>query len=42
MTIVDWIIVAVAVLYAVSGFRNGAVVGAFSLVGFFGGALIGA
>jgi S1-C subfamily serine protease len=42
MTIVDWVIVAVAVVYAVSGFRNGAVVGAFSLVGFFGGALIGA
>jgi S1-C subfamily serine protease len=42
MTIVDWVIVAVAALYAVTGFRNGAVVGAFSLVGFFGGALIGA
>jgi S1-C subfamily serine protease len=42
MTIVDWIIVLVSVLYAVSGFRNGALVGAFSLVGFFGGALLGA
>ena len=42
MTIVDWVIVVVAALYAVTGFRNGAVVGAFSLVGFFGGALIGA
>jgi S1-C subfamily serine protease len=42
MTFIDWVIVVVAIIYAVAGFRNGAVVGACSLVGFFGGALIGA
>jgi S1-C subfamily serine protease len=42
MTIIDWIIVVLAILYGASGFRNGALVGAFSLIGFFGGALIGA
>ena len=42
MTAVDWIIIIAAIGYAVGGFRNGAVVGLFSLVGFFGGAALGA
>lgn len=42
MTVVDWIIVLAAVGYAIGGYRNGAVVGLFSLVGFFGGAALGA
>lgn len=42
MTFVDWIIIIAAIGYAVGGFRNGAVVGLFSLLGFFGGAVIGA
>ncbi len=42
MTVVDWIIIVAAIGYAVGGFRNGAVVGLFSLVGFFGGAALGA
>jgi S1-C subfamily serine protease len=39
---VDWIIIVAAIGYAVGGFRNGAVVGLCSLVGFFGGAALGA
>jgi S1-C subfamily serine protease len=42
VTIVDWIIVIAAIGYAIGGFRNGAVIGLFSLVGFFGGAVVGA
>ena len=42
MTVVDWIIVIAAIGYAIGGFRNGAVIGLFSLVGFFGGAALGA
>jgi S1-C subfamily serine protease len=42
VTLVDWIIVVAAIGYAIGGFRNGAVVGLFSLVGFFGGAALGA
>jgi S1-C subfamily serine protease len=42
VTVVDWIIVLVAVGYAIGGYRNGAVIGLFSLVGFFGGAAVGA
>lgn len=40
--IVDIIVVLLALAYAVSGYRNGALVGAFSLVGFAGGAAVGA
>jgi S1-C subfamily serine protease len=39
---VDLVIVLAAVGYAVGGYRNGAVVGFFSLAGFFGGAVLGA
>ncbi|MBE7187552.1 MarP family serine protease [Jatrophihabitans endophyticus] len=42
MNVLDVVIVVVAVLYGIGGFRSGAVVGIFSLVGFFGGAAIGA
>lgn len=42
VSVVDWIIVIAAVGYAIGGFRNGAVVGMLSLVGFFGGAAVGA
>jgi S1-C subfamily serine protease len=38
----DVVIVVAAVVFAFSGFRNGAVIGAFSIVGFFGGAVLGA
>ena len=42
MTRVDWIIVAIAVLGALTGLRRGLVATALSLVGLIGGALIGA
>lgn len=42
MSVVDWIIIVAAIGYAIGGYRNGAVVGLFSLVGFFGGAVVGA
>jgi S1-C subfamily serine protease len=42
MNIVDLIVLVAAIVYAVGGYRNGAIVGAFSLIGFFGGAVIGA
>lgn len=42
MNLLDVIIILAAIAYAVGGFRSGAVVGAFSLVGFFGGAAFGA
>ncbi|WP_375481823.1 MarP family serine protease [uncultured Jatrophihabitans sp.] len=42
MNLLDLIIIVVAVAYAIGGFRSGAVVGVFSLIGFFGGAAIGA
>jgi S1-C subfamily serine protease len=38
----DLILLVVAAVYAVGGFRNGALVGGLSFVGFFGGAAIGA
>jgi S1-C subfamily serine protease len=40
--LLDLFIVVAAFAYAVGGFRNGAVVGVFSLVGFLGGAVAGA
>lgn len=42
MNLLDAVIVVAAVLYGFGGFRHGAVVGALSLLGFFGGAAIGA
>jgi uncharacterized membrane protein required for colicin V production len=42
MTTVDWVIVAFALLLAVTGYRRGFVVGALSLIGFAGGAFLGA
>ena len=42
MNLLDLIILLAAIGYALGGFRNGAVVGVFSLVGFFGGAVVGA
>jgi S1-C subfamily serine protease len=42
VNILDVIIVVAALAYGFGGFRSGAVVGIFSLVGFFGGAVLGA
>jgi S1-C subfamily serine protease len=42
VNILDLVIVIAAVAYGIGGFRNGAVVGALSMLGFFGGAAIGA
>ncbi|MDQ2748946.1 MAG: MarP family serine protease [Pseudonocardiales bacterium] len=42
MNILDVVIVLAAVAYGIGGFRNGAVIGVFSMIGFFGGAIIGA
>lgn len=42
MTAVDWIIVALAVLLAANGLRQGFIVGALQLVGFLAGAFLGA
>ncbi|TML31668.1 MAG: CvpA family protein, partial [Actinobacteria bacterium] len=41
MTAVDWIIVGFTLLLAVYGYAQGFIVGALSLVGFAGGALLG-
>lgn len=42
MTTVDWVIVAFALLFGVAGLRRGFIVGALSLAGLVGGALLGA
>jgi S1-C subfamily serine protease len=42
MDLLDVVIIAAAIAYGFGGFRNGAVVGIFSTVGFFGGAIVGA
>ncbi len=42
MNLVDVLIIVAAIGYAIGGYRNGAVVGLCSLVGFFGGAALGA
>jgi S1-C subfamily serine protease len=42
VNVLDLIIVLAAVAYGIGGFRNGAIVGLFSMVGFFGGAILGA
>ena len=42
MSVVDLILIALALLFAFSGFRQGLIVSAASFLGFFGGAVIGA
>lgn len=41
MNLLDLVVVLAAIGYGFGGFRSGAVVGIFSLIGFFGGAVIG-
>ena len=41
MTLVDWLIVAFTVCFAVYGYAQGFLVGALSLVGFAAGAFLG-
>ena len=40
-SVVDLVLIALIVLFAVNGYRQGFLIGALSFVGFFGGALIG-
>jgi len=42
VNILDVVIILAAIAYGIGGFRNGAVVGLFSMIGFFGGAILGA
>ena len=42
MSLVDVVLIALALLFALSGFRQGLLVSATSIVGFLGGAVIGA
>ncbi|MCU1656818.1 MAG: Colicin production protein [Pseudonocardiales bacterium] len=42
MNVLDVVIILAAIAYGIGGFRNGAVVGLFSMTGFFGGAILGA
>src|SRR5262245_31689447 len=42
MTALDWVIVVFALLLGLAGLRRGFIVGALSLAGFVGGALVGA
>jgi S1-C subfamily serine protease len=42
MSVVDLILIALALLFAISGFRQGLIVSAASFLGFFGGAVLGA
>jgi S1-C subfamily serine protease len=42
MSLVDLVLIALALLFALSGFRQGLLVSATSIVGFLGGAIIGA
>src|SRR4051794_5135769 len=42
MSIVDLILIVLALLFAFSGFRQGLIVSAASFLGFFGGAVLGA
>jgi S1-C subfamily serine protease len=41
MSVVDVVLVLLLILFAVSGYRQGFVVGVLSFIGFFGGALVG-
>ena len=40
MNTLDWVLVGVTVLFAIAGWRQGLIRGAFSMVGFVAGALI--
>jgi S1-C subfamily serine protease len=40
-SVVDLVLIALIVMFAVNGYRQGFVIGALSFVGFFGGALVG-
>ena len=42
MSLVDLVLIALALLFALSGFRQGLLVSATSFLGFFGGAVLGA
>jgi S1-C subfamily serine protease len=42
VNLLDLIIILAAIAYGIGGYRSGAVVGIFSLIGFFGGAVAGA
>jgi S1-C subfamily serine protease len=42
VSIVDLVLIALALLFAISGFRQGLIVSAASFLGFFGGAVLGA
>jgi S1-C subfamily serine protease len=42
VNLLDVVVILAGIAYGIGGFRNGAVVGLFSMVGFFGGAVIGA
>ena len=42
MSLVDLALIALALVFALSGFRQGLIVSATSFVGFFGGAVLGA
>lgn len=42
MNLLDLVVVLVAIAYGLVGFRNGAIVSVLSLIGFFGGAALGA
>src|SRR6187200_2038301 len=42
MSLVDLVLIALALLFALSGFRQGLLVSATSIVGFLGGAVLGA
>jgi S1-C subfamily serine protease len=42
VNILDAVIIIAAIAYAIGGFRSGAVVGVLSMIGFFGGAAVGA
>ena len=42
MSVVDLVLIALALLFALSGFRQGLLVSATSIVGFLGGAVLGA
>ena len=42
MNLLDVIIILAAIAFGIGGFRNGAIVGICSMIGFFGGAVLGA
>ena len=40
-SVVDLVLIALIIMFAVNGYRQGFLVGALSFCGFFGGALVG-